>query len=211
VILETDCLPLLGMIANCDTPDIAMLRWIVFIRMFNPELRHIAGKDNPIADMLSRARYSFSLEADDKDGLCMATTSEEDYEQLDFCEDLYSGELVQIGRYISTLEKDPQWNADTFNRIRKKSYQFMLRDGVLWRHPKKKDIYFYGLLALIRKSKRFCNIYMTLTQQDTKAERLLARQSRDCIGGQACMWMLVSMWKPARFANCIPRLSIEMD
>jgi hypothetical protein len=108
VILETDCLPLLGMIANCDTPDIAMLRWIAFIRMFNPELKHIAGKDNPVADMLSRARYSFSPEESNDDGLYMAITSEEDYQQLEFRKDLYSEELVQIGRYLSTLEKDPQ-------------------------------------------------------------------------------------------------------
>lgn len=57
VIVETDCQALLGMIANCNTPDIAMLRWIAFIRMFNPELKHIRGRDNPVADMLSRAKY----------------------------------------------------------------------------------------------------------------------------------------------------------
>ncbi|KAL3698023.1 hypothetical protein R1sor_012099 [Riccia sorocarpa] len=55
VVLETDCLPLLGMIANCNTPDITMLRWIAYIRSMNPELRHIAGKKNVVADMLSRA------------------------------------------------------------------------------------------------------------------------------------------------------------
>ncbi|KAL2631087.1 hypothetical protein R1flu_015773 [Riccia fluitans] len=58
VVLETDCLPLLGMIANCLTPDIAMLRWIAYIKTLNPKLRHIARKDNPVADMLSRARYA---------------------------------------------------------------------------------------------------------------------------------------------------------
>ena len=57
VVIETDCIALLGMVANCTTPDIAMLRWIAFIRSFNPELRHIRGIDNPVADMLSRARY----------------------------------------------------------------------------------------------------------------------------------------------------------
>src|SRR5450759_4537280 len=31
MVLETDCLPLLGMITNCDTPDIAMLRWICLL------------------------------------------------------------------------------------------------------------------------------------------------------------------------------------
>ena len=37
VIVETDCHPLLGMISNCSTPDIAMLRWIAYIKSLNPE------------------------------------------------------------------------------------------------------------------------------------------------------------------------------
>ena len=167
VILETDCLPLLGMIANCDTPDIAMLRWIAFIRVFNPELKHIAGKDNPVADMLSRARYSSSQE-DLEDAVCMATSSEEDYQQLEFREDLYLGELVQIGRYLSTLEKDPLWNADTFNRIRKKSYLFMLRDGVLWKHPKKKG---QMLLRVIGTNKEKTEILRNLHDFDTAGHK----------------------------------------
>jgi len=57
VVLETDCLPLLGMIANCSSPDIAMLRWIAYIKSLNPTLVHIEGKNNSVADMLSRARY----------------------------------------------------------------------------------------------------------------------------------------------------------
>ena len=57
VVLETDCLPLLGMISNCNSPDIAMLRWIAYIKSLNPVLKHITGKMNPVADMLSRARY----------------------------------------------------------------------------------------------------------------------------------------------------------
>jgi len=57
VVVETDCLPLLEMIASCSTPDIAMLRWIAYITSMNPEFKHIAGKNNAAADMLSRARY----------------------------------------------------------------------------------------------------------------------------------------------------------
>jgi hypothetical protein len=105
------------MIANCDTSDIAMFRWIVFIRMFHPKFKHIAGKDNPVADMLSRARYS-SRQDDLEEAICMATSSEGVYQQLEFHENLYSGELVQIRRYLSTLEKDSLWSADTFSRIR---------------------------------------------------------------------------------------------
>ncbi|KAL2614093.1 hypothetical protein R1flu_025785 [Riccia fluitans] len=58
VVLEMHCLLLLGMIANFLTLDIAMLRWIAYIKTLNPELRHIVGKDNPVVDMLSRARYT---------------------------------------------------------------------------------------------------------------------------------------------------------
>jgi hypothetical protein len=39
VILETDCLPILGMISGCSTLDIAMLRWIVYIKSLNPQYR----------------------------------------------------------------------------------------------------------------------------------------------------------------------------
>ena len=74
VVVETDCLPLIRMIASCTTPDIAMLRWIAYIRTMNPELRHIKGKDNPVADMLSRARFINEkvMQAEDKN---WATTS----------------------------------------------------------------------------------------------------------------------------------------
>jgi hypothetical protein len=57
VVLEIKCLPLLGMIANCSIPDIAILRWIIYIKSINPVLVHIIGKKNSVAYMLSRTRY----------------------------------------------------------------------------------------------------------------------------------------------------------
>ena len=57
VIIETDYFPILGMISRCATPDLAMLRWIVYIKSMNPEIRHIAEKKNAMADILSRARF----------------------------------------------------------------------------------------------------------------------------------------------------------
>ena len=35
----------------------AMLRWIAYIKSLNPEIHHIARKNNAMADMLSRARF----------------------------------------------------------------------------------------------------------------------------------------------------------
>ena len=38
VIIETNCLPVLGIIANCDIPDRAMLRWSIYRGSINPEV-----------------------------------------------------------------------------------------------------------------------------------------------------------------------------
>ena len=57
VIIEMDCLPILGMISGCATPDLAILRWIAYIKSLNLEIRQIAGKNNAMADMLSKARF----------------------------------------------------------------------------------------------------------------------------------------------------------
>ena len=150
VILETDCLPIIGMIANCFTPDIAMLRWIAYIRSLNPELIHISGKKNSVADMLSRARYICEEEMetheasdDEKDedyGYVLATngasTNDEDQP---FKEDLYGSKFKYIGIYLSTMKRQDGWSTKTFKDIRHRSYDFLLRDGLLWKRPKRKD------------------------------------------------------------------------
>ena len=38
VIIETDCLPILGMVSVCATPNLAMLRWIAYIKSLKPEI-----------------------------------------------------------------------------------------------------------------------------------------------------------------------------
>ena len=55
--IETDCLPILGMMRCCTIPDVAMVRWISYVKSLNPEVRHISGKDNAVAYMLSRAQF----------------------------------------------------------------------------------------------------------------------------------------------------------
>ncbi|KAL2622834.1 hypothetical protein R1flu_003039 [Riccia fluitans] len=124
VVLETDCLPLLGMIANYSIPDIAILRWIAYIKTLNPELRHIAGKDNPVADMLSRARYTdeddLVVKDDDQGSWVLSigiTSSKKEGEDSQlFREEYYTGKLRDIGRVVDdqvTKEKILQEFHDT--------------------------------------------------------------------------------------------------
>lgn len=44
VVLEVNCLLYLGMIFNCITLDIAMFKWITFIKYINFILMHIMDK-----------------------------------------------------------------------------------------------------------------------------------------------------------------------
>ena len=132
VIVETDCLPLIGMIASCSTPDIAMLRWIAYIKSLNPEFRHIAGKDNMVADMLSRARFEDEDQPNnediDKDLFTSYSISHMDSIAMSshqlFIKEDYDHEFLMIGLYLSTMSKQPQWDQATFKRVRRKAYGF---------------------------------------------------------------------------------------
>jgi hypothetical protein len=53
VLIEIDCLLLLGMMRCCMIPDVAMLRWIAYVKSLNPEVR----QDNTVVDILSRVRF----------------------------------------------------------------------------------------------------------------------------------------------------------
>ena len=140
VVLETNCLPLLGMISNCNSPDIAMLRRIAYIKSLNPDLKHITSKMNLVADMLSRARYfdekkmmAHGENEDFTDGGYVLATDIENVvnEVLPFKDELYGGRLRDIGLYLSPLKRQEGWMDKTFKDIRHHSYGYLLRDGFL--------------------------------------------------------------------------------
>ena len=148
VVLETDCLPLLGMISNCNSSDIAMLRWIAYIKSLNPILKHITGKMNPMADMLSRARYfdeekmmAHGENEDFTDEAYLLATDIENVidEVLPFNDELYEGRLRDIGLYLSILKRQEGWMDKAFKDIRHQSYGYLLRDGFLWKRAKRAD------------------------------------------------------------------------
>ena len=48
VMIETDFLPILRMMRCCTIPDVAILRWIAYVKSPNPVVRHISAKDNVV-------------------------------------------------------------------------------------------------------------------------------------------------------------------
>jgi hypothetical protein len=148
VVIETDCLPILGMVSGSATLDLAMLRWIAYIKSLNPEIRHISGKDNAMADMLSRVRYDDErgMVSEDKEVRVdffeaphLATERASTPTLNGFDENEYEGEWLLIGRFLKTMTPATEWTKEEANRIRRKAYRFFLRDGRIWKHPKKRN------------------------------------------------------------------------
>ena len=141
VVVETNCLPLIGMIASCTTPDIAMRRWIAYIKTMNPELWHIKGKENQVADMLSRARFINEkvMQTDDKKG---ATTSRHVAHQVSikphdelnvsvmFKDKEYEGQWLEIGNFLKTQQVNPSWSKKQLNEFRRRAFNFSNMKGI---------------------------------------------------------------------------------
>jgi hypothetical protein len=147
-VIKTDCQPILGMVSGCATPDLAMLRWIAYIKSLNPEIRHISGKDNAMADMLSRARFDdeSGMVSENKDvgedffkAAHLATERGGTPALNEFDESEYDGEWLRIERFLKTMTPTPEWTKEEAGRIRKKAYRFFLHDGRIWKHPKKRN------------------------------------------------------------------------
>ena len=148
VAIETDYLPILGMVSGCATPDLAMLRWIAYVKSLNPGIRHIFGKDNAMADMLSRVRFDNedNMVSEDEEvgvdffGSAQVMANGRSTPTLkEFNENEYEGEWIRIDRFLRTLTPDVAWMKEEVNRIQKKARSFFLRNGSIWKHPKKRN------------------------------------------------------------------------
>ena len=51
----------------------------------------------------------------------------------------YEGEIIEIGKYLSSLTKDESWSKEDFYRIRKKASKLFLKEVHLWKFPKRKN------------------------------------------------------------------------
>ena len=147
VIIEINCLLILGKIFECTTLNVALLQWIAYIKSLNLEIWHVLGKHNSVADMLSRARYEGEneMQSDDEDvhldifKMACAQTEEGTMQVLtNFKEEEYEGEWRQLGKFLSLMKPEIPWSKEETRKIRKKAYKFFLKEGFLWKHPKKR-------------------------------------------------------------------------
>ena len=105
--IETDCLPILRMMWCCMIPDVAILRWIAYVKSLNPDVRHISGKDNAVADMLSRGRFGDDIAESDNEEVSENYFALEHIFRVnvirEFREEEYEGESLLIGKVLQEI------------------------------------------------------------------------------------------------------------
>jgi hypothetical protein len=144
LVIETDCLPLIGFLNNPDLIDPAMVRWIAYLQLFNATYRHVKGKDNVVSDGLSRKARDDPTSSDEEDllegdlgmpyVLSVARTTVEDWRKV------YTGEWGDLVEYLVTLKRPVGLSNAKWNNFKKWAYQFMFNSGVLYRRSGKDRI-----------------------------------------------------------------------
>ena len=122
-----------------------MLRWIVYVSSLNLEVRHISGKENTMADMLSRERFrddvaeSYNEEVSEdyftSEHICRVIAIRE------FPEVKYEGESLLIEKLLQKIEESSK-NKEKRAKIQRKKRKvrkFFLNNGLIWRELKRPD------------------------------------------------------------------------
>jgi len=127
---------LLGLVVN---------RWLAWIRLFNFDIKHVAGKKHGGPDGLSRRKQSEddSDDGDDSDELdeCMdadlthAMVNNGDGDN-DAENDDMPDELKRIKRYLLTLERPDEMTDKAFRAFVRYTTEFLVNEGLLFRRAK---------------------------------------------------------------------------
>jgi hypothetical protein len=149
--LETDAQTLVWLLNQPpnDLPNAMMTRWLTYIRLFDFDVKHIPGTKNGGADALSRRGLSpddgseDENEADDYfDAKLYGTTVTAEpplLARVYLHEAEYHGDDLILGQYLETLQRPDGLTDQQYQRLRQKSRHFLVRDGYLFKRPRKRS------------------------------------------------------------------------
>ena len=115
--VETDCLPVCQLIRNPDSLDLIFTRWIAYVLSFNPKVVHIPGKENVVADALSRRPPN-----------CLSIKIQEPLSLYGLIQKYIEGDNLD---YLPPMEG---------KKIRQIAQQFIVREGALFKVDRHKTM-----------------------------------------------------------------------
>ena len=133
-----------------DLPNAMMTRWLAYIRLFDFDTKHIPGAKNGAADALSRRgeaegedlkeegvdeffeakMYSVSAEWGKRD-------VNVEISRVYLNEEEYVDEDLILGKFLATLERPGGLTDAEYQKLRRKSKSFFIRDGYLYKKGKR--------------------------------------------------------------------------
>jgi hypothetical protein len=134
--IRTDAKSLLFLINTLDCPDPVMNRWLAYLKLFSFEISHLPGKENIVADTLSRLPWAPSVPSSLGLSLDSASCLNVVPSNLTFRAEKYCDEDRLIGIFLSGTPKPTELTAEEWTNIIKKSRFYLLRDGYLWKKGK---------------------------------------------------------------------------
>jgi len=152
--VETDAQTLVWLLNQPpnDLPNAMMTRWLTYIRLFDFDVKHVSGNKNGAADALSRrgkAPEDTDEPEDEADDYFDAKiTAIQVYNRqygpliarIYLHEAEYEGDDLVLGRYLETLQRPEGMTDQQFQRLRKKSRGFLVRDGYLYKRSRKRNV-----------------------------------------------------------------------
>jgi hypothetical protein len=133
-----------------DLPNAMMTRWLSYIRLFDFDVKHLPGNKNGGADALSRRGQApednkeDETEADDYfDAKLYSITAANPLYNLSrvyLHEADYDSEDLILGQYLETLERPDGLTDLEYQKLRKKAWTFLVRDGHLFKRSRKRGI-----------------------------------------------------------------------
>jgi hypothetical protein len=119
-----------------------MTRLLTYVRLFDIDVKHIPGSKNGAADSLSRRGtgpddyfesrlYSISARP-----LAFSRLLTHVY----LSEGEYTDDDLILGRYLETLKRPEGFGSEEYRKLRKKSRDFLIRDGYPFKRSRKRGL-----------------------------------------------------------------------
>ena len=144
--LRTDAQTLVWLLNQTpnDLPNAMITRWLTYIRLFDFEVQHVPGNKNSSADALSRRGQAPEDPTEDENdadnyfeaklgAISAAPVGRSLLINIWLKEAEYDGDDLVLGRYLESLERPVDIDDAEFAKLRKKSKNFLIRDGLLFR------------------------------------------------------------------------------
>ena len=129
-----------------DLSKVLMIRWLIWIRLFNFNVRHVFNKRHIAADELSRKLHEFSNDIDEVHRknindfindqfncvrICSKRINKNDDEQS--LKNEYFEKFQKIAHYLITLTRLNHLNRKKFYKFKNWTLQFLVRDRHLFK------------------------------------------------------------------------------